>query len=401
MSRRQARGPRRRGADHIRTRAARWRGRLALAALAVVAAGSASAAASPPAGWPTFGIYRLARGGLASVFVNQGYLRVLEYGNGEYRALRKQSPGVWVGGPGATVFSPVSVRLQVLGTGRVAVDGQTGTLIPLTDRPVGFSDGSVHFTGRVLLPAGPGPFPGVVIVPGSERANRWTYDLWAYFYAAHGFAVLTYDKRGVKGSGGIYSASASTANLQLLASDAVAALNALRREPQIAATRVGLAGASQAGWVIEMATARSSAVSFAVLQSAPAMSVGRQLAYQFITNSGRVDPPPTDTQIQTALSGKPDSGYNPRSDIASLQIPVLWQLGAVDRRMYTPETVSDLQQITASGGHAFTVDVYPGGAHSLRMTANGLISEERSSPGFCPGVFPDLAAWLQSRVLAR
>jgi dienelactone hydrolase len=371
-----------------------------LAMLAVAVTGSA-AAATVRAGWPTLGVYQLADGSLASIFVNQGYLRALDYGSGEYRALQEQSRGLWVGGPGATVFSPVRVRVRVEGARRIAVDGQTGTLIPLVERPVGFADRGVHFAARLLLPRRPGPFPGVVIVPGSERANRWTYDLWAYFYAAHGVAVLTYDKRGVRGSGGSYDSSASTANLRLLASDALAALNTLRRQPQIDTTRLGLAGASQAGWVIAIAAAHSSAVKFAALESAPAMSVGRQLAYEFITTRGRLDPPPTDAQIQTALSGKPDSGYNPSSDIASLRIPVLWQLGALDKRMYTPETVADLEQIEASGSHDFTIHVYPGGAHSLRLTANGLISEERSSPGFCPGVFPDLAAWLQSSVLAR
>jgi hypothetical protein len=176
-------------------------------------------------------------------------------------------------------------------------------------------------------------------------------------------------------------------------------VNWLRRQPQIDPTRVGLTGGSQAGWVIEMAAAHSSAITFLALQASPAMSVGRQHAYDHITREGQLTPPPTDSQIQTELAQVPDSGYNPAADIASLQIPVLWQLGAVDKRMYTPQTVADLQQITASGSHAFTVRVYPGGAHSLRLTANGLISEERSSPGFCPGVFPDLAAWLKSTVL--
>ena len=49
----------------------------------------------------------------------------------------------------------------------------------------------------------------------------------------------------------------------------------------------------------------------------------------------------------------------------------------------------------------FTVHVYPGGAHSLRLTASGLIREEQTSPGFVAGVFSDLAAWLRSRVRSR
>jgi len=92
----------------------------------------------------------------------------------------------------------------------------------------------------------------------------------------------------------------------------------------------------------------------------------------------------------------PDSRFDPKPILAALQIPVLWQLGSVDERMHTPETVADLAAIDS--GHHFTVSVYPGGAHSLRLTEHGTISEEQTSPGFVSGVFADLAAWLRTRV---
>jgi hypothetical protein len=76
---------------------------------------------------------------------------------------------------------------------------------------------------------------------------------------------------------------------------------------------------------------------------------------------------------------------------------VLWQQGAADKRMYTPETLANLNAIESAGAHAFTVHVYPGGAHSLRLTTNGTVAEERTSPGFVPGVFQDLADWLRRR----
>ncbi len=374
---------------------------LAVLTLVPAVAGSAVAEGAPRVLKPTQGVYRLSDGNFVSLLVNQGHLRVLEYASGEYRALQSKPHGLWVGGPGATVFTPISVRVRVQGVDRIAVDGESGLRLHPAEQMTSFTDRGVRFAARLLLPTGPGPFPGVVIVPGSVRANRWTYDLWAYFYAAHGVAVLTYDKRGVRGSGGIYDASSATSNLQTLAADALAGLAWLRLRPQIDPARVGLAGGSQAGWVTEIAAARSAAVRFVALQAAPAMSVDRQLGYAELTKWGQRDPPPTETQIQTLLANTPDGGYDPRRDIASLEIPVLWQLGASDRRMYTPETVADLQHIESSGTYDFTVDVYPGGAHSLRLTSNGLISEERSSPGFCPGVFQDLADWLRSHLRAR
>jgi uncharacterized protein len=222
-----------------------------------------------------------------------------------------------------------------------------------------------------------------------------TYDLWALFFASRGFAVLSYDKRGVGASTGRYVRASTEANLRALSRDALAGVDWLRRRPDVDAKRIGLSGGSQAGWVIAMAAARSSHVRFAALQSGPAMSVGRQLAYGALTKDGLLAP--DDAQVQSALDGVPDSGYDPRPDLAALRIPVLWQQGAADRRMFTPETLANLAAIQSTGTHAFTVRVYPGGAHSLRLTAHGTIAEERTSPGFVPGLFDDLAAWLGRR----
>src|SRR5205823_2800953 len=116
-----------------------------------------------------------------------------------------------------------------------------------------------------------------------------------------------------------------------------------------------------------------------------------QLAYSGVTHEGAVDP--TDAQIHAALDGVPDSGIDPKPLLGALRIPVLWQLGAVDKRMYTPESLANLAAILASSAHDFTIHVYPGGAHSLRQTTHGTIAEERTSPGFVRGVFADLAAW--------
>lgn len=347
------------------------------------------------------GAYRLAGGDLASLVTSKGRLRLVDYGTGAMRSLRRVAPGRYVGGPGVSVMRPVRVRVGLEPGGGIRVDGRAGTPVPLVVGPAAFADGPVRLVGRVLRPPGRGPFPGLVIVPGAERARRTTYDLWAYFFAAHGFAVLTYDKRGVGDSGGTYERAATTPNLEALAADALAGVRWLRAQPFVDPRRLGLEGSSQAGWVIELAAARSSAVRFATMQSAPAMSVGRQLAYDGLTRQGWADPPPTPAQIAATLARAPDSGFDPRSVLASLRIPVLWQLGAIDKRMYTPETVADLRRIAADGRHRFTVRVYPGGAHSLRLTRDGLSHQEITSPGFGPAVFRDLASWLRRNIPPR
>jgi dienelactone hydrolase len=286
------------------------------------------------------------------------------------------------------------VRVKLQADGGVLVNGAGAARVPLQARTAAFTDGSVKLDGRLLLPPGKGPFPAVVIVPGAERAYWNSYDLWADFFASRGFAVLTYDKRGVGASGGRYLRAATSANLADQAHDALAGLAWLKHQASIDTNHIGLSGGSQAGWVIVLAAAESTDVRFAAFQSGPAMSVGRQVAYDSVTQAGARQPPPTAQQIHTAIDGVPTRGFDPQPLLAKLQIPMLWQLGSVDKRMYTPETVSDLQTIEETGTHDLTVRVYNGGAHSLRLTRHGLISEEKTSPGFVPQVFPDLGAWL-------
>lgn len=346
------------------------------------------------------GAYRFADGSVVSLVEQDGSLRFVDYRSGALRQLTERSLGSFVGGPGVSVAQPVSVRVALVSTstGRITGlrrDGRTASRVPLVTEWATVPSGGIRLAARLLRPPGRGPFPAVVIVPGSVPAHADTYDLWALFFASRGFAVLSYDKRGVGASTGRYVRAADEPNLRALAGDALAGVDWLRRRHDIDATRIGLSGGSQAGWTIAIAAARSSHVRFAALQSGPAMSVGRQLAYGALTRDGLLAP--DDAQIHAALDGVADSGYDPRPDLAALRIPVLWQQGAADKRMYTPETLANLAAIEGTGTHAFTVHVYPGGAHSLRLTANGTIAEERASPGFVPGVFQDLADWLSRR----
>jgi dienelactone hydrolase len=375
------------------------RARLATAGAVAVAAVCALTPAAGAGGFGSaVGAYRFADGSAVGLVEQAGDLRLVDYGSGALRRLAQRSRNLFVGGPGVSVPQPVRVRVVLVGgaggrTVALRYGGRIATKLPLVSETASYRNGDVRLAGRLLRPPGKGPFPAVVIVPGSVPANRDTYDLWATFYAAQGFAVLTYDKRGVGASGGTYVRAATRANLRNLAADAIAGVDWLRRRRDVSPSRIGLSGGSQAGWVIELAASRSPAVRFAALQSGAAMSVGRQLAYGALTRQGAVAP--TDEQIRAALDGVPDSGFDPKPILAALQIPVLWQLGSVDKRMHTPETVADLAAI--GSGHRFTVLVYPGGAHSLRLTEHGTISEEQTSPGFVTGVFADLAAWLRTR----
>ncbi|NBB13799.1 prolyl oligopeptidase family serine peptidase [Caulobacter sp. SLTY] len=108
----------------------------------------------------------------------------------------------------------------------------------------------VKLAGQLYLPSGrAGTAPAVVLVHGSGPQDRDGYAsiiaVMADALAASGRVVLTYDKRGVDGSGGDWS----RAGFDSLAQDAMAGMAFLATRPEVDASRIGLAGSSQAGWV--------------------------------------------------------------------------------------------------------------------------------------------------------
>ncbi len=131
--------------------------------------------------------------------------------------------------------------------------------------------GMLH--GRLYLPRGNGPHPGVVVVAGSgeQGLHDWMYRSWGNVLASHGFATLVYDKRGVGPSDG----DLAGATFDDLAADVVAAFRALRTHPDIDSARLGMMGISQGGWLVPMAIP-TAAPAFTILLVAPAVDVWTQ-----------------------------------------------------------------------------------------------------------------------------
>ena len=148
---------------------------------------------------------------------------------------------------------------------------------PYTTRRVHFMSGDIELGGTVYLPAGmPHTLPGVVILQGSSANLRHEYRFFADHFARAGFAVMTFDKRGHGESEGDYGA----ATYEDLARDATAALERLRAEPQVVASRVGLWGLSQGAILAPLVAARAESLAFVVAVSAPGTSIGLASAFQ-------------------------------------------------------------------------------------------------------------------------
>ncbi len=90
-----------------------------------------------------------------------------------------------------------------------------------------------------------GKRPALVFIHGSGAQSREMYWGLGYLYAARGFAVLAYDKRGVGKSTGNWR----EASFEDLADDAVAGAKFLQARTDIAANQIGFWGQSQGGWI--------------------------------------------------------------------------------------------------------------------------------------------------------
>jgi len=210
-------------------------------------------------------------------------------------------------------------------------------------------------------PAGPGPFPAVVIGHGSGRATTSDGAAYVPFLRERGFAVLRYDKRGVGGSTGTYrgvSAANSVSQIAELGGDMASALAYLASRPAIDARRLGLMGTSQAGWVMVAAAERSPLARFVVAVTGSVEPVGTNIQYEELR-----DLPIDEAYERFAEVGAP-SGYDPAPVLQALGTPTLWLLGGQDRLVPTRECVKILTRLRSLGART-TFVVYPDAEHGL------------------------------------
>ena len=206
-----------------------------------------------------------------------------------------------------------------------------------------------------------------------------------------GLAVLTYDKRGVGESTGTYVNVGTARSIEmfgLLADDALAGVHAIKDRPDVDASRIGLGGASQAGWITPLAASRSRAVAFVVILSGPAVTVGEEMEYSRLAGA---DP--------GSIKGLPDAeidrrmreftgphGFDPVPVLEQMATPSLWIEGERDRSVPMAQTLATLDRIRESG-RPITIVRLPGADHSLRNPVTG----ER------PDFWPQVRVWLAER----
>lgn len=237
----------------------------------------------------------------------------------------------------------------------VAVHGATAqSLDSIRQTDITFISEGVLLAGTLYSPTD--PQAAIVLVHGSGQEKRMTQ--FAERLASHGIAVLTYDKRGVGESGGIYTGpevgtnNVDSANVSLLAKDASSAVNKLQEVAMD--LPVGLLGSSQAGWIIPMAATLNPSVDFMVVFSGPTITSLEQLRFQFHTNG---EPNywenHSEAEAREHIKNDPDrfqfTPTDPKHSLAKLAIPGLWLYGAKDIQVPAQLCIEQLTTLKNQG----------------------------------------------------
>jgi hypothetical protein len=397
------------------------------------------------------GLYRFGDGSFAEIgWLDdiQGLL-LIDYPAGRIRALHPVSPNHFTTGQTVIAAEPVQARLTfdgpVLHWSEAGRD-RAALRAAFREREVVIQSGNVRLAGTLTLPPGPGPFAAVVLLHGGGAQDR--NFLWvAPFFADAGVAVLAYDKRGVGGSTGDWR-SAVAADL---ASDAVAAVDFLRAQPEIDRGRIGLYGSSNGGWVAPIAaTVAPERIAFVIARSASGLPERRNVIYEtesdlrqagyddavlarvralheraihaFLTdgegwNALRADIAaassepwfslarlPTDlpelndanrNAVNGAIAWNRRGWVDPAAMWERVGCPVLVQNGSSDIYVPGAPSVAIIRAALArAGNRTAEIHLYPNGDHGLFESPRGYRADIGSVTRFVPGYLTDLRTWI-------
>ncbi len=388
------------------------------------------------------GVYRFADGRTVDIASSDDHtLRWLMF-TGERGQLHPQPDGNWTSTFGWTGRSDdKKVSFSKCSAGEIRFDHERGSRVDFDVHDSTFESGGVRLVGRLVMPKGAGKVPVVVLVHGSEHDSALeTYALQRLF-PSQGVGAFVYDKRGTGTSGGTY-----TQDFEVLARDAIAAMQTAKRLAGGRLGRIGYQGGSQGGWVVPLAV-NLAPVDFAIVSFGLAVTIlqedqesvaldmffhhhsaqdtkkalelaqaGERLfetgghegydRFNALRERYRSEPwykdvhgdflffilPLDRAQIIDAMTkdlnfvaARTPFRYEPMPTLEASTTPQLWILGSDDLEAPSSETAKRIKSLIAQG-KPYTLAVYPGAEHGMteyEIDAKG----DRVSTRFAPGYF--------------
>jgi dienelactone hydrolase len=236
----------------------------------------------------------------------------------------------------------------------IVYQGFAQKFTPVIKQDIIINSEGANLAGTIYRPKN--AYASVVIVHGSGQESRMAE--FAELLANNGISVLTYDKRGVGKSGGVYAGpevgtnNVDSLNINLLAKDARAALNKIKNYSN--GTPIGLLGFSQAGWIIPIAANNNPLVNFMVLFSCPTITSLEQLRFQFYTN-GNTNFWVNHTEEDARNHIKNDSdryqfiSTDPKVALRNISAPSLWLFGEKDIQIPVKLCIEQINTLKSEG----------------------------------------------------
>ncbi|HET6977450.1 MAG TPA: alpha/beta hydrolase [Pyrinomonadaceae bacterium] len=386
-------------------------------------------------------------------------LWVTDVKSGEARAVFPRSQTQFTGGPALNVPSPTRKTFTFRDNGghrgvhvidldvKGRQSGAFATRSPVTREEVTFKNGDVTLSGTVLVPASKGRHPAIVYTHGGGPAKREVYWGLGYLFAARGFVVLSYDKRGVGKSTGNWG----EASFQDLADDAVAGARFLQARTDVAPNQIGFFGQSQGGWIAPLAASRFPDAAFAIALSGGGLSPAEQelldsenelkkagytaseindaLAFQKLKNEIIASPDRWEEYARARAIAKDKKWYrqpgidvrgpekrddpfwtyfrrfyvyDPAPALRASKAPLLALFGELDTPEGVKANVSAIKQILDQAGRRdYVVKVYPNGSHNLMEVPPDNPNEFVRLRRFPPALFETIVDWTTTQLRRR
>jgi alpha-beta hydrolase superfamily lysophospholipase len=257
-----------------------------------------------------------------------------------------------LGGPEDPAVAPCLHPATTMSRSRVVGDHR--------ELDVGFTCNGARLAGTLFVPRGAGRHPAVVWLHGSGETPRLSYGTLVASYVQDGIVFFSYDKRGVGESDG-QCCPDERGHFNLVTSDAVGAVAAVRTSPAVDAARVGFLGASAAGWVAPRATEQSGHVRFVAIASPGVLR--HSIVARFEQEAAGSDR--SAEAIARDIPSWRSSGFDPAPSLERLGVPALWLFGGADRNVPAVLSAETLRRIGQRHGKDWKIVVFRGAGHGL------------------------------------
>jgi uncharacterized protein len=347
----------------------------------------------------TLGLYRFADGRPLGVWSGEGPRVASLYDEAEIRGLYRTRGSTYAVGAGLQTRTPSS-GTATFAAAALTWRGARAPRVPVREEEVFVRSDGALLGCTLAIPPGSGRRPAIAFAHGGGPAPR-SYNSINQLYLNHlGIATLSCDKRGVGQSGGAYPGDfPSPSVVDRYARDVQAQARWLATQPEIDAARIGIAGVSQAGWIMPLAASREPAIRFMLAFVSPTLTQGETDLWAQLNDQGRSPPTRTDEEMEAEVRRAGLSGVDPMPAIRALRIPAFWLFGGKDRIVPSRLCVERLDPVTREPGRDLSYRIFPGGTHGLVLTPNGLLDEQERSNHMVDGLYQAVRMWLQARGL--